>query len=285
MVLLINDSDFIEILVWWLTCVYGPQETQEKIQFLQELREVRAQCIGPWLVAGDFNLIYRDEDKNNPNLNQAIMGRFRKWIDDMAVSELPLHGRKFTWSSSSFSSSPTLVRLDRVFCSMDWEEKFPDYLLQSSASDESDHCPLLLGLRDNPPGKRRFHFETFWPNLDGFMDVVEVAWGSEHSSRCLVESLSLKLKATARALQSWSEKKVGHLRSQLTLAKEIIHRFDIAQDCRAMQPNELWLGNNLKKHALGMSSLLRTVARLRSRIGWLNDGDANTRLFRMHARH
>ena len=26
---------------WWLTCVYGPQDDQTKVQFLQELREVR----------------------------------------------------------------------------------------------------------------------------------------------------------------------------------------------------------------------------------------------------
>jgi hypothetical protein len=51
--------------------VYGPQDNQEKIQFLQELRDIRSQCIGPWLVARDFNLIYKDEDKNNSNMNRA----------------------------------------------------------------------------------------------------------------------------------------------------------------------------------------------------------------------
>jgi hypothetical protein len=106
---------------WWLTCVYGPQDNQEKIQFLQELRDIQGQCTGAWLVAGDFNLIYKDEDKNNGNLNRAMMGRFRRWINDMAITELPLHGRKFTWSSSSSSASPMLVNLDRVFCSTDWE--------------------------------------------------------------------------------------------------------------------------------------------------------------------
>jgi exonuclease III len=75
---------------WWLTCVYGPQQDHDKIQFLQELRDVRAQCSGPWLVLGDFNLIYKEEDKNNSNLNRAMMGRFRRWINDLGVSEIPL---------------------------------------------------------------------------------------------------------------------------------------------------------------------------------------------------
>lgn len=153
---------------WWLICVYGPQENQDKILFLQELRDIRAQCTGPWVVAGDFNLIYKAEDKNNSNLNRAMMGRFRRWINDMAVSELPLHGRKFTRSSSPTSMSPILVKLDRFFCSVHWDDKFPNSLLQSRASNDSDHCPLILGLRDNLPGMQRFHFESFWPELDGF---------------------------------------------------------------------------------------------------------------------
>lgn len=113
------------------------------------------------MVAGDFNLIYKTEDKNNTNLNLAMMGRFRKWIIDMAVTEIPLHCHKFTLSSSTSSASPTLLKLDRVFYSLEWEEMFPDCLLQSSSSDDSDHCPLILGLRDNIPSKRRYHFEDF----------------------------------------------------------------------------------------------------------------------------
>jgi exonuclease III len=62
---------------WWLTCVYGPQGNEEKVQFMQELREVRTACQGSWMIAGDFNLIYRTEDKNNSNYNCAMMGRLR----------------------------------------------------------------------------------------------------------------------------------------------------------------------------------------------------------------
>jgi exonuclease III len=102
------------------------------------------------MVAGDFNLIYRDEDKNNTNYNSAMMGRFRRLINDLALKKIPLRGRKYTWSNQQ--NSPTLVKSDRVLCSVDWEEKFPNDLLQSLASDDSDHCPLLLSLQDNKPG-------------------------------------------------------------------------------------------------------------------------------------
>jgi exonuclease III len=102
---------------WWLTCVYGPQGDEEKISFLQELRNVREGCNGPWVVAGDFNLIYKTSNKNNNNFNRAMMGCFRSFINDLALKEVPLHGRRFTWSNQQVE--PILVRLDMVLCLVD----------------------------------------------------------------------------------------------------------------------------------------------------------------------
>jgi hypothetical protein len=69
------------------------------------------------------------------------------------------------------------------------------------------------------------------------------------------------------------------------LAKEILHQLEITQDSKPLSVLEVWLRNSLKKHSLVLTSLLRTVARLRSRIHWLKEGDANTRLFHSQARH
>lgn len=184
--------------------MYGPQDREDKLLFLQELQDIRAQCQGPWVVFGDSNLIYREEDKNNPNINRAMMGRFRRCIGYTALKEIPLVGHKYTWSNER--DNPTLVKLDRVFCSADWEDMFPRCLLQGAATEGSDHCPLLLGLNDLGLGKKRFHFETFWPSIEGFSEVVSTAWSSVQSTLCPLETLSLKFRAVSRALQSWSQK-------------------------------------------------------------------------------
>jgi hypothetical protein len=77
--------------------VSEPQANDENIQFLQELRDIRSAALGPWIIAGDFNLIYKAEDKNN-NYNRAMMGCFRRLIDDLGLKDI-LHGRRFTWSN------------------------------------------------------------------------------------------------------------------------------------------------------------------------------------------
>ena len=142
---------------WWLTVVYGPQEDADKIAFLQEIRDIRADCAGPWLLCGDFNLIYREEDKNNSNLNRRMMGRFRRAINDLALKEIYLNGRRYTWSNEQ--SPPTLVLLDRFLCSSDWEDMHPGCHLRCLASVLSDHSPLLLDCAPTPTPHRRFHFE------------------------------------------------------------------------------------------------------------------------------
>lgn len=114
---------------------------------------------------------------------------------------------------------------------------------------------------------------------------MEEAWAAVPARHCPLFTLSMKLKATAKALQGWGEKKVGHIRSQLDLARELLHQFDIAQDSRSLSPEELWLRNRLKQHSLALASLWRSLVRLRSRICWLKDVDANSVLFHAHARY
>jgi exonuclease III len=221
---------------WWFMGVYGPQTDELKLQFLQELRHVRQDCIGPWVLGGDFNLIYQAEDKNNSNLNRAIMGRFHHFINEVELQEIPLLGRKFTWSNER--ESPTLVRLDRVFATNAWDHLFPDCILQSSASTILDHRPLLLGLHEFTHGKRRFHFESFWPRLDGFMEEVARYWEKPVGAPCPLQALADKLKRLSYHLQSWSQCKMGNIREQLQFAKEISHQLEIAQNSRVLSPNQ-----------------------------------------------
>jgi hypothetical protein len=267
--------------LWWFTGVYGPHQDNLKLAFLQELGVVRNECEGPWIIARDFNMIYRAEDKNNSNINRALMGDFRSWINSLELKEIPLCGRRFTWSNQR--EDPTLVKLDHVFCTNSWEEFFPDCMLFSNATVASDHCPLTLKLKVDLRGKRRFHFESFWLKLPGFLEEVAASWNQPAHCYCPLEKVSMKLKRLSKRLQSWGHKTVGNVGTQLGLAREVLHRLEIAQDIRTLAVEEVWLLRKLKQHCLVLTSLQRTIARLRSRIQYLKEGDANTSFFHMQA--
>ncbi|WVZ52504.1 hypothetical protein U9M48_003557 [Paspalum notatum var. saurae] len=270
-------------------CVFDGVRPQAQTVLTQVAAEGHLWCLAralglhDLLLRRDFNLIYQAADKNNNNLNRALMGRFRHFLDDMQIKEVPLLGQKFTWSNEQ--DNPTLVRLDRAFCSLEWEEIFPDAVLQSSTAGVSNHCPLILGLKVSSSGKRRFHFESFWPNLPGFHDAVKLNWEASVSSSCPVERVFLKLQRLSRGLQKWSHRKVGNVKMQLAMAKEVLRRLEVARDLRALSQGEDWLRKKLKLHCLGLASLERTIARLRSRVLFLKEGDANTSFFHQQARY
>ena len=74
---------------------------------------------------------------------------------------------------------------------------------------------------------------------------------------------------------------VGSVRLQLFMAREIIAQLDAAQDTRLLTDEELSLRKEPKMHTLGIASLARTIARQRSRIRFLEEGDTNTRFFHL----
>lgn len=70
---------------WWFSGIYGPHEDANKPAFPDELREVRSFCAGPWMLTGDFNMIYSSGDKSNDNVNRVLMGRFHRFVNEMEL--------------------------------------------------------------------------------------------------------------------------------------------------------------------------------------------------------
>ncbi|KAM0922155.1 hypothetical protein ACQ4PT_006380 [Festuca glaucescens] len=147
------------------------------------------------------------------------------------------------------------------------------------SSSTSDHCPLLLSLAAELKSAWRFRFEAFWPKVDGFLEVVEGAWTSGQIIANTFKRLA------ANALASWNDCFIGSNKKQILLANELILHLDAAMESRALSTEERGFRKLLKRKLLGLASLERTIARQRSRITWLAEGDACTKFFHLHANH
>jgi len=261
-----------------LTTCCGPADDRRKEEFLQEMISIKPALHVPWLIMGDFNLIYKASDKNNLNLNRRLMGKFRAALDECELMEICLQNRKFTWSDER--DSPTLVCLDRAFCNADWELLFPNFALHALSTGASDHCPILLSRQDVVPRKAIFRFENHWLSIGGFSEVVQQAWNKVQTGSALT-ILKKKLRETARALRIWSKPLFSNARLQLHIANEIILRLDIAQETRQLSTEENILQADLKLNVLGLAALERSRRRQASRFIWLKAGDACTKFFHL----
>lgn len=108
---------------WVLTCMYGPCTAEGKILFFDWLKEIEMPDTVDWMILEDFNLIRRQENRNKPGGNVTEILLFNETISLLGLNEIPLQGRKYTWSN--MQPSPLLEKLDWVFTSESWTLSYP----------------------------------------------------------------------------------------------------------------------------------------------------------------
>jgi endonuclease/exonuclease/phosphatase family metal-dependent hydrolase len=134
--------------------------------FLVDLEAMSPPSDTNWLLIGDFNLTSSPADKNNANFDQRLAARFNTAIDSLALIELPLLGRLYTWPNKR--ATPTLARLDHAFIDGGFNQLF----LNSCLSSTSDLVPLILTAPTSIPKSFLFRFENAWLKHPTFLPSI-----------------------------------------------------------------------------------------------------------------
>lgn len=209
------------------------------------------------------------------------MNSFRWVLDELELKELHLHGRHFTWTSET--SNPTQTKIDHVFYTRESEMDHPDWYLQAIGTSGSDHCPMILTCTPFNHRYRGFRFEAFWLRQPGFLEVVKESWERPAVSHNKARTLHIKLSRLAKALKAWGHSWVDELKQQAALAEQSELQLDQLQEQRQLSQDEISLRKLAKDRILGMAVLRRVKIRQRSRLTTMRVGDANSRLFHLHA--
>jgi hypothetical protein len=85
---------------------------------------------------------------------------FNEAISALGLVEIPLHGKKFTWSNKQHP--PLLERLDWFFTSVSWTLKYPNSKATSMVMETSDHTPCVISIATDIPKGNIFRFENYW---------------------------------------------------------------------------------------------------------------------------
>ena len=116
----------------------------------------------PWLCAGDFNEISRQDEKLKGAMrSHNQMQQFRDVIDKCGFIDLGFKGSKFTWSKHFTDGHSVWERLDRGLGNSEFLIRFPGSKVSYLKCMSSDHIPLLINLTglEAPPRKKVFWFE------------------------------------------------------------------------------------------------------------------------------
>jgi hypothetical protein len=83
-----------------ITNVYAPTDHILKQDFLLELQKTQPLDDTPWMIISDFNLMRCAVDKNSDTFRHDEADAFDDVINNLALIELPLTYRLYTWSSN-----------------------------------------------------------------------------------------------------------------------------------------------------------------------------------------
>jgi len=178
---------------------------------------------------GDFNLLRKPEDRNRHGGDIQEMFLFKEALSALGVVELPLQGRKYTWSNKQHP--PLLKRLDWFFTSDEWTSLFPETSVSTLSMETSDHMPCLVTVSSNIPKGGTFRFENYLMEHEHFFSVVQHAWSLLVPHNDMTKKISAKFKNLRRVIRAWHSH-LSSLKANIANVKLIITFLSLMEEFR-----------------------------------------------------
>ena len=141
---------------WTLMNIYGPCGGDFRYDFVSWFYDLYIPDDEDWLILGYFNFIRSPENGNKPGGNIDDMLVFNDIIRAQHLTELPIQGRKYTWSN--MQQDPLLKQLDWFFTSLHWTSTYPATVVTPQGKPTYDHTPCLVSIQTDIPASKLFRF-------------------------------------------------------------------------------------------------------------------------------
>uniref|UniRef100_A0A2N9ERH6 CCHC-type domain-containing protein n=1 Tax=Fagus sylvatica TaxID=28930 RepID=A0A2N9ERH6_FAGSY len=261
--------------LWLISAIYASPRRSERRILWENLKIIASLNNLPWVMLGDFNDILLCEEKwggNRPS-NSRIR-EFRNCLNACNMIDLGFSGPKYTWSNCHDMNSLIMEKLDRVLANSDWRILFPEVSVTHLPRTHSDHCPVFLNLCPNIPCTlpRPFRFESIWFSHVDFPSVVEKAWATP------ALNLSIIFSIFAALVSAWNKSKFDNIFHR---KKRILARLNGVRCALTSRPSEslFRIEKSLREDYFVILKLDEELWALKSRVGWVVEGDRNTKFF------
>lgn len=258
-----------------VTNVYGPStDPNKKLEFLQELLNLKSLVKDPWLLMGDFNVVRWMNDRSGALEEFCLMDRFNEIVDLLQLMEVPLQNRNYTWSSKR--PEPSFSKLDRLFLSTEWSSRFPSITLHALEMAVSDHVPLILCCKQLQTSPKPLRLEKAWFRYPFLREVVHQTWSRANND---MVSFQRRCDTMHRELRKWHLQNFGELNDQLSFSKRAVLFFDKIEEHRRLDQREFLLRIKLKERIFELANFEEMKWYQRSRCRWVQYGDRNASFF------
>ncbi|XP_016473910.2 uncharacterized protein LOC107795741 [Nicotiana tabacum] len=273
---LMHSETHVELI---LTLVYAKCDRIERIEQWDTLYAMASYMTVPWLVGGDFNVIWHEEEKYGALPVSLIeVDDFRYCINTCNLTYLGFEGSIFTWWNRRSEEECIFKRLDRCFGNNELQQTFPGLEITHLSKIGSDHCPMLLKCDiETTPIKKSFRFLNFWTKHETFKDVVKENWNADFSDNpfCI---FNYKLKKLKQTLSTWSRATYGDIFQKIASLEEVVMVHERQSEVNPTQMNRQRL-QQVQAEMIKYLALEEEFWRQKAGMLWFKDGDRNTKFF------
>ncbi|XP_070022653.1 uncharacterized protein [Nicotiana sylvestris] len=272
-------TNLVTQLSFMVTFVYAKCDSIERIELWDSLYNLASDMTLPWLVGGDFNVIWNEEEKFGGlpvSLNE--INDFRHCINTCNLTDLGFKGSVYTWWNGRGEDDCIFKRLNRCLGNLELQQKWPNIEVTHLSKTGSDHSPMILKFDpDVAPIKKAFKFLNFWCKHITFKEVVIQNWTADFLGDPFY-MFNHKLKKLKKALSIWSRATYGDIFQNITSLEEVVivheaqfEKFPTYQNRERLQKVQVELIRYL--------ALEEEFWRQKSGMAWFQDGDRNKKFF------
>lgn len=171
-----------------------------------------------WLCIGDFNQVLTKDEKLSFHQGSIVGAHlFQQVVAELQLCDLAVTGQKFTWMNNREDANFVMERLDKVFASVEWVNRYPLYSLRNLPIICSDHGPIILNLEvQGSFRKRPFRFKRMWLTHSSCREMIQQAWNVQsHGSR--VAQLRNKISNVKKTTLEWHREVFGRVENEIKL--------------------------------------------------------------------
>ncbi|GKV51081.1 hypothetical protein SLEP1_g57759 [Rubroshorea leprosula] len=260
----------------FLVNVYGPNDRQKRAKLWEELRKMKTDKEGYWLIAGDFNAVRGPEERRGKLRESPGMKDFDEFIVATDLVDVKLTNRRYTWYKPDGTARS---RLNRFLLSTEMSNMEGEWIQQALPRNISDHCAVVLKSRTTDWGPRPFRVLDAWQQHPEFKKVVEEKWSEMEVEGFAGYKCQQKLKLLKEFLKGWNKEVFGNMEALYGQAVKKVEQVDMQNEVSDLEEAEI------VKRQEGFSEMWDCIRKReliwkqKSRDKWVREGDANTRFF------
>jgi hypothetical protein len=173
------------------------------------------------------------------------------------------------------------VRLDRAVGNGAFSAMFDNCRVENVITTTSDHLALAISLESFaapvawPPVQSGFKFEVAWLRSPEYKDVMQSTWAASKLGPPSLQGTWASLHYVAGSLKKWSQETFGSIRRKIKGLERQLLFLRVGPVCDA----SIKEAREIELKLCEMFEVEETMARQRSRVEWLKEGDRNTSFF------